>query len=115
MGLPAAARLRRSHQFKQVFAQGRRRADRLLVLHALENGGQGRRLGLAVSKRVGKAVTRNKVRRRLQEAWRDLAPRLQTDCDVVISARVQAAKASYQGLYRSLRELLRGVGLLNCE
>jgi ribonuclease P protein component len=56
------------------------------------------RLGLSVSKKVGTAVKRNQVRRRLKEIFRATARRLSDDLDFVISARPLAAAASFEEL-----------------
>ena len=56
------------------------------------------RLGLSVSKKVGTAVKRNKVRRRLKEVFRFSAKRLPSNLDFVISARPAAAEASFEEL-----------------
>ena len=67
-------------------------------MHALPNGLGEPRLGLSVSKKVGSAVTRNGVRRRLKEIFRSSRGGLPGDMDLVVSARPAAADASYQEL-----------------
>jgi ribonuclease P protein component len=82
----------------------------LLSVHALA-GGQDRepRLGLSVSKKVGSAVTRNSVRRRLREIFRSSSSSLPASLDLVISAKPAAAQASFDDLSeefaRSLKRL----------
>ena len=77
------------------------------------------RLGLSVSKKVGTAVNRNKVRRRLKEVFRSSAGELPSDTDIVISARPAAAEASFEELneefLRSLRKLNKGAAVLRDE
>jgi ribonuclease P protein component len=72
------------------------------------------RLGLSVSKKVGGAVKRNKVRRRLKEIFRSSMKSLPEDADFVISARPLAAEASFEELneefLRSLRRLGKSTG-----
>jgi len=63
-------RLRRRGDFARVYAAGRAASDQLLVIYVLENGLNWSRLGLSVGKRVGGAVRRNRIRRRLREAFR---------------------------------------------
>ncbi|MEM7245235.1 MAG: ribonuclease P protein component [Acidobacteriota bacterium] len=67
---PPAARLRRPEEFRSVFRDGKRVGGRYLVVHALLREEGPSRLGLAVSRKVGRAIVRNRVRRRLREIFR---------------------------------------------
>lgn len=71
---------------------------KLFSVHALPNGLGKPRLGLSVSKKVGSAVTRNGVRRRLKEIFRSSEGGLPENLDFVVSARPASAEASYQEL-----------------
>lgn len=82
---------------------------KLFSVHALPNGIGRPRLGLSVSKKVGSAVTRNGVRRRLKEVFHASGGILPTDLDLVVSARPAAAAASYQELSE---EFSRSLGRL---
>ena len=82
---------------------------KLFSVHALPNVLGKPRLGLSVSKKVGHAVTRNGVRRRLKEIFHSPETALPEDFDLVVSARPASAAASYQELseefLRSLRKI----------
>jgi ribonuclease P protein component len=67
--------LRRRADFDRVFAHGRHNSGRLLAVRSVPNEEAWTRYGFSVSKRVGKAVTRNRVRRRLRELMRSLTLR----------------------------------------
>lgn len=91
--------------------EGRSWADKLLVLAARRNGLDSTRFGFIVGKRVGNAVVRNKIKRRLREASR--LTEVEDGWDVVFIARNDAASADYQMLNESARELFRRAHLLN--
>jgi ribonuclease P protein component len=83
-------RLSRSRDFDDVYRRGTSASTRHLVLHWFprEEDPEGEpRLGLAVPRSVGSAVVRNKVKRLLREAWRELLPRVPAGYDYVLVAR----------------------------
>jgi ribonuclease P protein component len=82
-------RLSRSKDFDAVYRRGRSASSRYLVLHwfAREEAGGEPRLGLAVPRSVGSAVARNRVKRLLREAWRELLPTVPIGQDYVLAAR----------------------------
>jgi ribonuclease P protein component len=88
-------RLSRSRDFDAVYRHGRSVSTRFLVLYwfAREDDGEGPRLGLAVPKAVGTAVVRNRIKRRLREAFRARLPELPHDQDYVIVVRPGLADA----------------------
>lgn len=79
-------------------------------MHALPNAIGSARLGLSVSKKVGTAVKRNEVRRRLREIFRCSSDGLQGNVDLVISARPAAAEASFEELNEEFALSLRRLG-----
>ncbi len=93
-------RLSRSAEFERVYRQGRSIANRHLVLYTFPNPSTGRpRLGLSVSRKVGGAVERNRVKRLLREAWARAEDELVAGQDVVVVARPQARElAEREGL-----------------
>src|SRR5215217_2318366 len=116
-GRPRRRRLARSAEFERVYRHGRSKANRCLVLYAFpreEGADDGPRLGLSVSRRVGGAVDRTRVKRVLREAFWQEAERLPDDADYVVVARPDAKglaeREGTSGVRRSLAELVDGMG-----
>lgn len=105
------SRLRKSSDFAAVWSEGRTRADKLFVLKVRPNGFGVTRFGFSVSKRIGNAVARNRVKRRLREAVR--AAPVEAGFDIVIVARNGAAEADFSRIERSIHNLLRRARVLS--
>lgn len=103
-------RLTQRQQFRKVYTQGKSWVNGLLVMKAVPNGLEHSRFGFSVSKRVGKAVVRNRVRRVLRECVR-LTP-YKPGWDVVFIARNPASEASYHQLERAVSKLARRANLV---
>lgn len=106
-------RLRRSQEFSACYRQGRMYKSGVAVLHVLPNDLGYTRVGFSVSKRLGKAVARNRMRRRLVAIVQEcnLAP----GYDVVVAARVRAKDLPFSELRKGVRSLLRKAKLLGDE
>jgi ribonuclease P protein component len=120
-GRPQRRRLSRSAEFERVYRQGRSKANRFFVLYVFPRGEEdaraddtGPRLGLSVSRRVGGAVERTRVKRVLREAFWAEAERLPADSDYVVVARPEAGPLAERdgmpGVRAALAELVDGLG-----
>jgi ribonuclease P protein component len=116
---PKRRRLSRSAEFERVYRQGRSKANRFLVLYSFPRGDEepadrdpadGPRLGLSVSRRVGGAVDRTRVKRVLREAFWAEAERLPHGADYVVVARPDsrelAEREGMAGIRTALAELV---------
>ncbi len=114
---PKRRRLSRSAEFERVYRQGRSKANRYLVLYAFPReeeqpaaDADGPRLGLSVSRRVGGAVDRTKVKRLLREAFWAESERLPTGSDYVVVARPDSRELAERdgmgGVRMALAELV---------
>lgn len=106
-------RLTRAKDFAAVYLKGKSWGNRLLVLKALPNSREQTRFGFSVSRRLGKAVVRNSVKRRMREASRSLP--LEVGWDLVVIARGPAAEADFHRLQQAMRDLAARAGLIQAE
>ena len=118
---PRRRRLSRSAEFERVYRQGRSKGNRFLVLYAFPreedapaSTEEGPRLGLSVSRKVGGAVDRNRVKRVLREAFWLEAERLPVTSDYVVVARPDARdlaeREGMEGVRTALAVLVDGLG-----
>ena len=105
-------RLRRNSDFQRVRRFGKFHASPLMVLAFLRNELDHSRFGFVVSKRIGKAVQRNKIKRRMREATRLRLAKIKPGFDLVFIARQPIAQASYADIEQTLELLLEKSGLL---
>jgi len=102
--------LNKRAQYVLVYQQGRTWADSLLVMKAMSNGLNSSRCGLSVTKKVGKAVQRNRVKRLLREIFR--LQSVKPGWDIVFIARRDAVNADYHQLEKAVTGLLGRAQLL---
>lgn len=102
-------RLKKNSDFSRVYSKGKSYGCKNLVLYYLPNGRQKSRAGFSVSKKVGNAVTRNRIRRFLKESL--LHTNLGESHDIIFIARKPAKEDGFFEIKRSVRYLLKKVGL----
>ncbi|HEY9854433.1 MAG TPA: ribonuclease P protein component [Stenomitos sp.] len=115
--LPPGARLRRSSEFRAVFESGKAYPDALVVLHvqALPDRPGECQVGFSVSKKVGGAVVRNRVKRRLRAIVAHHLPELIPGHHLVLRARPPAAQAEFGALEAAVCRVLERARLRLCS
>ena len=103
--------LKQNHAFRRLYGKGKSAVSPSLVLYCRKNRLSYSRLGITVGVKVGKAVVRNRTRRRIREAYRIHEESFLPGYDLVVVARVRAAHAPYRELERSLLQLADKLGL----
>lgn len=104
--------LKLNHIFRRLYHVGSHSANRYLVLYCRKNRSPINRVGITVGKKLGKAVVRNRVRRRLREIYRLHEENFRRGYDIVVVARGQAVDASYAQLQDAYLSLADKLGLL---
>lgn len=113
LSCPSPGRLKRRFEFLRAAAKGRKVATHGLVLQALaREDNQPARVGFTVTRKVGNAVVRNRVRRRLKEAVRlELAASPVANVDLVLIGRDTTTGRAFAALRDDLRRALRKAGV----
>ena len=105
-------RIRKNAEFRAVYRKGRSFSNQLLVLYVFRNKKNLNRVGISVSKKVGKSVIRSRVKRLISESYRLNNEGLLQGKDLVFIARVGAKDKSYFEIEKALKNLLTRSGLV---
>ena len=103
--------LKLNHIFQRLYRTGGQ-ANGYLVLYARKNRTDTNRVGITVSKKLGHAVVRNRVRRRLREVYRLNEDKFQSGWDIVVVARTRAIHADFSQLVESYLSAAQKAGIL---
>ncbi|MDA8211325.1 MAG: ribonuclease P protein component [Clostridia bacterium] len=108
--------LKKNREFKKVFNAGRSVADRYLVMYILrKEDAPGVKFGFSVSKKIGKAVVRNAVRRKLKEICRLNQDKFLPGVEIIIIARAPVVEVDFATLKRSIFGLAKRAKLFKKE
>ncbi|WP_301108421.1 ribonuclease P protein component [Sporosarcina sp.] len=101
-------RIKKNKEFQTVFKKGKSFANRQFIVYTYKKEDQEEfRIGLSVSKKVGNAVTRNRVKRYIRQAFLEMKDEVRQDLDYVIIARNQAATLDFHTAKKNLQHVLR--------
>jgi len=103
--------LTKNYEFKRLYNKGKNAASKCVVVYCIKNNSPKNRLGITVSAKLGGAVQRNRIRRRLKEIYRINEQTLCTGVDIVIVARFRSRNATWSELESSVLSLFRKLGL----
>lgn len=106
--------LKLNHVFRRLYASSGH-ANAFLVLYARRNRTGCNRVGITVGKKLGHAVVRNRVRRRLREVYRLHEEQFQPGWDIVVVARTRAINAPFAQLTKAYLSLAEKAGILRPE
>ncbi len=111
MALPREERLKDRNKFKLLFARGKSLSNKILVLYYLPCEVDKRQAGFTAGRKLGKAVVRNRIKRRMQEAYRTLLPNVPKGFVLLFIARSNIHKASFDDIIQGEKELLKRGGI----
>lgn len=102
-----AYRIKKNEEFQYTFKAGKSFANRQLVIYYAEKPEQEHfRIGLSVGKKIGNAVTRNRIKRYLRQAFQELDADIKNQYDIVIIARQPTKNMDFHEIKKSLSHLL---------
>ena len=105
--------IKKDSDFRRVYQRGKSLADRNLVIYTMKNKSDKSRIGISISKKVGKAHVRKRIRRCIKEAYRlNIDERVQAGYDMVFIARISAADKDYREIERSLKYICKKANII---
>lgn len=107
-------RVKKDSEFQKVFHKGKSTANRQFVIYQLNKKEQTHfRVGISVSKKLGNAVTRNRLKRRIRHILMELDEQLIKEVDFIVIARQPIVQMSYQETKNSMLHVLKVATLFN--
>lgn len=105
--------MKKNHEFRRLYDKGKSVATPSLVVYFRRTNRDYNQIGITVSTKVGNAVCRNKVRRRIREIYRLNETRLQKGLDIVVVARVRSPHVSYAELEKAYLFAISRLGIMS--
>jgi ribonuclease P protein component len=107
--------LKNNYEFRRLYSKGKSAASPYAVVYCRKNRSTGNKLGLTVSTKIGKAVHRNRIRRRYKEIYRLNEDKLHSGYDIVIVARTKSRYSRYHELETDFLSLCKKLGIIGNE
>lgn len=102
----------KNHEFRRAYAKGKSYVSPVVVTYAVKNRRRQVRVGITTSKKIGNAVQRNRARRVIREAFRELSPRVRQGFDLVFVARGRTPFVKSGEVRRYMLQQLEAAGIL---
>jgi ribonuclease P protein component len=103
--------LKKNHEFKRLYTKGKSASSHMAAVYFRKNRSSVNRLGITVSTKLGKAVKRNRIRRRFKEIYRLNEDKFLSGYDIIFVARTKSIYAGFHELEADLLSLCRRLGL----
>lgn len=108
--------IKKDSDFRRVYQRGKSFADRNLVIYVMKNGKDRSRIGISISKKVGKANVRNKIRRYIKESYRlNIDENIKSGLDIVFIARINSNNAEYKDIEKSIKYISKKANAVRFE
>ncbi|MCL2125782.1 MAG: ribonuclease P protein component [Oscillospiraceae bacterium] len=107
--------LKKNHEFKRLYNKGKSAASQCAVVYCIRTGKTRKRLGITVSAKIGGAVQRNRIRRRLKEIYRLNEDKIKPGYDIVIVARTRSRYAEYKEIESSVITLFKKLNIWSSD
>lgn len=108
-------KLKKNYEFKKVYNEGKYYVEKYVVMYIISNSSNFNRVGFSASKKVGKSVIRNRVKRRMKEAYRKHVDSAKFGFDLVFTARVGSGSTDYSIIENNIVSILRRAKLKKSE
>ena len=108
-------KLKSNGEFRRAYAKGKCLHDKAFTIYVYKNRKQGRRLGITTGKKLGNAVTRNRARRIIRVAFREISPMLKSGYDYVVVARPGIINMKSTQVYERFVTRFKDSGYMSVE
>jgi len=105
--------LKKNYEFKMVFSKGKWFRGKYIIIYLLQNSSARNRIGIAVSRKVGKSVTRNRLKRVIRECYRYYKNDIKIGYDIVILWKNSSNIITFYELNEDMKKILTKSGLIN--
>lgn len=107
--------LKENKDFRRLYYRGKNEASSALVTYGMKSRGNGVRYGITTSKKIGGAVERNRARRVIRVAFRNIEPRINGSWDFVFVARTRTTKCKEDAVEKAMLAHMKAMGAVNEE